>query len=129
MSSLTFLERRKLEELLGMGSGYVLDFSNRTFTEMILESTGKHIYSECYDNASGSKANRLRAFWKVEPDAVVGKLMGDMLEYCDKTKPLVQDCKLIVARLLGKTPAGCQSPATSHTTGPAPKVGPSDARI
>jgi hypothetical protein len=57
MSSLNFLERRKLEELLGMSSGYVLDFSNRTFAEMVLESTGRDIYNPRYDNASGSKAN------------------------------------------------------------------------
>lgn len=31
MSNLTPRERRKLEDLFGMSSGYVLDFSNPTF--------------------------------------------------------------------------------------------------
>jgi hypothetical protein len=30
MSTLTNFEKRKFEKLLGMGSGHVLDFSNRT---------------------------------------------------------------------------------------------------
>jgi len=39
MSDLTFAERTKLEHLLGMGNRYVLNFSNRTFTEFVVEST------------------------------------------------------------------------------------------
>jgi hypothetical protein len=38
MSDLTSIEKAKLEKLLEMESGYVLDFSNRTFQEFILES-------------------------------------------------------------------------------------------
>lgn len=60
------MEREKFEQLLGMASGYVLDFTNRTFAEFILESTGRDIYDPRYDNASGSKAHRLRMFWKKE---------------------------------------------------------------
>jgi hypothetical protein len=30
MATLSSIEKRKLERLLGMGSGYVLDFSDRT---------------------------------------------------------------------------------------------------
>jgi len=44
-----------------MGAGYVLDFSNRTFAEFVADSTGRNIYDPKYDNAGGSKANRLRA--------------------------------------------------------------------
>jgi hypothetical protein len=35
MSDLTALEKRKLEKLLGMDSGYVLNFSNKTFAEFV----------------------------------------------------------------------------------------------
>jgi hypothetical protein len=41
MSDLTAIEKRKLERLLGLGSGYVLNFSNRTFEEFILDCTGR----------------------------------------------------------------------------------------
>ena len=81
MSDLSSIEKLKLERLFQMGSGYVLDFSNRTFREFILENAGIDIYDEKYDYASGSKANRLRAFWRKESNYVVGKLVSDLLEY------------------------------------------------
>lgn len=37
MSDLTSSERRKLEKLLGMGSCYVLNFSDRTFGDFFDE--------------------------------------------------------------------------------------------
>ena len=45
MSDLTSIEKRKLERLFGMGSGYVLDFSNRTFEEFVVETTRREIYA------------------------------------------------------------------------------------
>ena len=86
MSDLTSIEKMKIEKYLGMGSGYVLDFSNRTFQEFILENTGLDIYDDKYDFASGSKANRLRAFWKEEPNYIVGKLLKDFVEYWEARK-------------------------------------------
>ena len=41
MADLTSIEKLRLERLFGMGSGYVLDFSNRTFDEFILDNTFK----------------------------------------------------------------------------------------
>ena len=72
MSDLTSMEKLKLEKLLDMRSGYVLDFSNRTFQEFILDNSGLDIYDTKYEHASGSKANRLRAFWRKESNYVVG---------------------------------------------------------
>jgi hypothetical protein len=100
MSDLTYLEKRKLEQFLGMASGYVLDFSNRTFAEFVLDSTGCDIYDSRYDYGSGSKANRLRAFWLKEPNSVVGKLMNEMIEYGGGREDLKEPCRQIVARLL-----------------------------
>ena len=105
MSDLTFLEKHKLEKLLGMGGGYVLEFSNRTFSEFVTDSTGRNIYDSRYDRSTGSKANRLRAFWSVEPNQLAGKLIGDLLEYSktgglDRREPtLFADCAEIAARL------------------------------
>lgn len=100
MSNLTFVEKRKFEQLLGMDTGYVLDFTNRSFAEFVQDSTGRNIYDSRYDYASGSKANRLRAFWQKEDNALVGKLMGDILDYRAGNGPLDEVCRLIVARLL-----------------------------
>ena len=105
MSDLTFMEKTKLEKLLGMESGYVLNFSNRTFAEFVVESTGKDIYDHKYEYASGSKANRLRTFWNKEPNHVVGKLTSDLLEYCQESSicdgqdRLYEDCQRISDRL------------------------------
>ena len=81
MADLTSIEKLRLERLFGMGSGYVLDFSNRTFDEFILDNTRVNIYEEKFSYSSGSKANRLRAFWDKESNYLVGKLLLAMLEY------------------------------------------------
>jgi hypothetical protein len=111
MSDLTNIEKLKIERLFGMASGYVLDFSNRTFQEFVFDSVGVDIYDTKYDYASGSKANRLRAFWSVEPNNLVAKLLGEMLEYWTTSKllkfeevsqpekDLHAECEKIVERL------------------------------
>jgi hypothetical protein len=105
MSNLNNLEKRKFEQLLGMGSGYVLNFSNSSFAEFVLDSTGLNIYDSRYDYGSGSKANRLRGFWRKEGDNVVGKLMGEMLDYGVENDlfggkdALLEACRRIVVRL------------------------------
>ena len=113
MSDLSFAEKRKLERALDMGSGYVLNFSNRTFEEFIFDSVGIEIYSSKYDHASGSKANRMRAFWEKEPNYLVGKLLGDIFENWDELAssryntetgeyeiyPIPEECLRIVERL------------------------------
>ena len=116
MSDLTFAEKRKFEQLLGMSSGYVLDFTNRTFAEFVLDSSGCDIFGSRYEYASGSKANRLRAFWQKESNAVVGRLMGDMLDYIGETGPNVEMCRLIVGRLLGhvSVPPMQKQPSQQH---------------
>ena len=122
MSDLSNIEKRNLERLFGMGSGYVVDFSNRTFEEFILDCTGKNIYDSKYDNASGSKANRLRAFWSVEPNYVAAKLLGDLLQYVAEQggKPdqeqLHESCRRVVQRLSQSAPVPEIEAITPNTT-------------
>ena len=110
MSDLSIVEKRSLERLFGMASGYVLDFSNRTFDEFVFDSTGKSIYDSKYDNGSGSKANRLRAFWSSEPNYVVGKLLDDLLVYAEEQgvngerAQLLETCRRTSKRLLQDQP-------------------------
>jgi hypothetical protein len=101
MADLTFTERQKLEQLFGMGSGYVLDFTNRTFADFVNDSSGRDIYSDRYDSAGNSKANRLRVFWQKEDNKVVGKLLNELLDYLGETSSPAEICRLISARLLG----------------------------
>lgn len=110
MSSLKMLERDSIEQLLGMGSGYVLDFSNRTFAEFFRECVGLDIYSEKYAPNGDSKAKRLRAFIDVENDALVGKVLSELLDYWRYKTPqttsaqaeLAKRVELAAERLLGK---------------------------
>jgi hypothetical protein len=110
MSDMSIIEKRSLERLFRMGSGYVLDFSNRTFDEFVFDSTGKSIYDSKYDNGSGSKANRLRAFWISEPNYVVGKLLEDLLVYVEEggvsgeREQLLDTCRRTLKRLLQDQP-------------------------
>jgi hypothetical protein len=79
MSDLSNIEKRKLERDLGMESGYVLNFSNRTFAEFMEEIASVDIYAERYEYGSGSKANRLRAFWDQESNYSVAQVLEALL--------------------------------------------------
>ncbi|WP_236712224.1 hypothetical protein [Legionella pneumophila] len=73
MSDLSSIEKRKLERLFCMGSGYVLNFSDRIFRNFFEEN---YIDDErCKINGT-SKANRLRTFWKIADNYTVGKLLN-----------------------------------------------------
>lgn len=109
MADLTNTEKRQFERLLGMGSGYVLDFSNRTFAEFVIDSTGRDPYDAKYDHGS-SKANRLRGFWAAESNRMVGKLMADLAAYAkglpggEEDAVFVEQCERTIARLRQDNP-------------------------
>jgi hypothetical protein len=110
MSDLTNTEKRKLEKLLDMGGGYVLNFSNRTLDEFVIDSIDRSIYDQRYAYGSGSKANQIRGFWKMESNHVVGKLMSDLLDYAVEIGKVIRgtewynECEKIVVRLKQSTP-------------------------
>lgn len=105
MADLTGPEKRAFERVLAMGGGYVLDFSNRTFSEFVMDSTGRDIYDARYDHGSGSKANRLRGFWQAESPHTVARLMTDLLDHavqsgaCQEADPQLAACRRAVDRL------------------------------
>lgn len=113
MSSLTSIERIKLEKIFDMSSGYVLDFSNDSFHQHVLRETNTDIYVDRYEYYGGSKAKRLRRFWDIEEDKTVGKLNKSILEYwktlkligeekiSEKEQELYDECLLISDRMLG----------------------------
>ena len=57
MSDLNTNEKLKLEKLFDMGTGYVLDFSNRTFSNFISETIEIDIYNDKYSDNADSRAN------------------------------------------------------------------------
>lgn len=110
MSSLKMLEKGCFEELFGMSTGYVLDFSNRTFAEFFRETVQVNIYDDKYAVNGDSKARRLRAFWEIEGDVVVGKALAELLDYwryknpqpAEQDKARAQRAEQVVVRLLGR---------------------------
>lgn len=66
-----------LEDLFGMPSGYVMDFSNASFASFVEPWIGV----DPYDRYQGSKAAVLRQIWAKEPSEVVAQLNLDLLDH------------------------------------------------
>lgn len=118
---LTNVEKMKLERALGMASGYVLDFSNRTFEEFFKDVVGVEIYAERYNQGSGSKANRLRAFWSTASDEELLKFLEGILDgwelyanvpIADQTSALLSN---VAARLKALLHSAHSKAGTIHT--------------
>ncbi len=78
MADLDNATKLKLESILDMSGGYVLDFSNARFADFVRTSIGLDPY-EKYTPAS--KAVLLRTIWHDQPDAVAAKLNLELLEH------------------------------------------------
>lgn len=114
MARLDYIKKNKLEDLLEMGGGYVLDFTDAEFASFFRE-IGVDIDSPQYaaNKRSHSKANRLRGFWEKEPDNKVGMAIEKLVDYAEhlygknrelteETERLIADCRNIANRLTGK---------------------------
>lgn len=111
MSSLTEIERLYLEKFLEMEDGYVLSFSNATFEEFF-NGHKIDIHGPKYQVIGTSKAKKLRAFWNLESDQLVGKILTALVDLheaqCDLNgqgvdKKLLVKVREIVGRLTGRS--------------------------
>lgn len=104
MSQLKAHEKIIFERLFDRG-GYVLDFTDRTYAEFFREHN-VDIDNNKYRFNGNSKMKRLRAFWEIEPDQLVGNVLGALIEYAcaiEEVKDEDKDKALeIINRLLGK---------------------------
>ncbi|MBM2886466.1 abortive infection family protein [Chromobacterium phragmitis] len=110
MSDLTAFESRKLEKLLGMGDGYVLNFSDRTYSDFFIDYRVEIDAAE-YRTGGGSKAKRMRTFWAIAPNHTVGRVLEGLISYgieeqClgDSNPELIDACRRIAQRLLADQP-------------------------
>jgi hypothetical protein len=71
MAKLNFDEMEVLARVLSLKSGYVLDFSNRTFSEFVKDAINVEAYSGEYEKLGSSKAKILRAIIECENDSTV----------------------------------------------------------
>lgn len=106
MANMDYIERDYFEQLFDMGSGYVLDFTNRTFQEFVYEKIQVDVYSR-YEGLS--KAKILRRIMSDYNNVVVGKLLLELMRYM-QAKGMVTDnnsvtfkkCAEIGNKLIGK---------------------------
>ena len=94
------MDLRAFEDVFEMGTGYVLDFSNRTFAEFFAD-LGVDIDQEFPD---GSKANRLRAFLRSADAPRVAQALEALLQYRgprdgDDALPNIVKVKNLISRL------------------------------
>jgi len=104
MNKLDFIEKRKISQLLNDG-GYVLDFTNATYQQFIVEKTS----SDLYEKYGMSKGKNLEAIVSNESDTTVGKLLLELLRYMqtfgfvnDNNRVLFNECVEIGNKLIGR---------------------------
>lgn len=132
MASLKFIEKMLLEEFLEMSNGYVLNFSDRTFSAFFADFDVDIDGAQYSENNSGSKANRMRSFWDLSPDRQVGEVILKLVEYAESYRPdhpEADGCRAISNRLLdSEHPDKCsfstsanlclENPTLQRTKGP-----------
>lgn len=119
MANIEYIERDCFEELFGMRTGYVLDFSNRSFQEFVFEKIHLDIYAK-YKGLS--KAKILRRIISDYDDVTVGKLLLELMRYMqakgmvtDENKVNFKKCAEIGNRLIGKNDTVKRPTQTSST--------------
>ena len=110
MSSLTAAESVFFEDILDMSGGYVLDFTDPTYGEFF-RRYGIDIHGNQKYRINGkSKAKKMRAFWVQDPDELVARVLGDLLDRyeatCetqghDRKETVLRKSRDIIARLSG----------------------------
>lgn len=107
-------DKKVLETLFRMKTGWVLDFTDNSMSTFFEEEFGIAIYDEKYDFdfQSKSKANRLRGIWQKEDEKTVGKIIFSLVDFLETdflvknevipqtTKDLAQKAREISARLI-----------------------------
>lgn len=71
-------EMRQIDDAFAMGSGYVLNFSDRTMSEWFEDELRINIDDQRYKRRGTSKANRLRAFIEDEPAPLVARMLRSL---------------------------------------------------
>ncbi len=114
-------EKKILEKFLGMDSGYVLNFSNRTFSDFFIENFKINIYDNKYADRGESKAKRLRTFWEKESNSLVADSIEKMIEWWESDslineeeitnnqKVLAEKCKKIANNVRNRNTANIQN--------------------
>lgn len=100
MANLNFNQKQIFEKLFDRG-GYVLNFSDRTFSEFF-KDYDIDIDSQKYYKNGSSKMKRLRAFWEIENDKIVGRALRGLLELAEQLEKIEErDYRLATQHING----------------------------
>lgn len=80
MAKISGIEQRHIEAVLQMNDGYVLDFTNATFSDFFREFS-IDIDDAKYKEKGGGKAKRLISFIQLENDPLVARVLKRLVEY------------------------------------------------
>lgn len=81
MTNIRAIDMLFLDDLFNMGSGYVLSFSDRTFTQFFAEELNIDIDDMVYARNGGSKGKRLRCFLQTVDKPTVVRTLNALWEY------------------------------------------------
>lgn len=81
MEHLRPIELKLVDELFGMSSGNVLEFTNSTFADFFRREVGTDIYDDAYALYGGSKGKRLRAFLTAGQTRAIARALAALWEY------------------------------------------------
>ena len=111
MNSLTSIDKRYLEKILDMESGYVLDFNDATFGEFFARYSVSIFTARNFRLMERRKPKRCVPFWEQESDQTVATVLDELLASyeadCELNQHTLDDnllkkCRVIIARLSGK---------------------------
>lgn len=118
------MDMRLIDDLFDMGSGYVLDFSDRTFAEFFDTELGVDIDRPYYRAEGTSKAKRLRFFLKVSDAPTRVRTLRALWEYREAMRRRRQreeripnaekEFQNLLARI-GGSASGSTTPPVPHT--------------
>ncbi|CEG10436.1 hypothetical protein BN961_03876 [Afipia felis] len=131
MEQLRPVELKLVDELFGMSSGYVLDFTNNTFAEFFRQEIGIDIYDNAYAINGGSKGKHLRAFLTIGQPHAIAKALTALWEYretdrvgrgqAETTVNAQSRLSAIVERLGGAALPSYEPHVTEAASQPAPR--------
>lgn len=108
MAKISIVEREYIERVLGMKGGHILDFTNRTFQEIVHQVIDIDVYQK-YEYES--KAKLLRRVFNDFENKLVGKLLLELLRYRKEHLEIKQEEKKefnkaleLAYKLLGRKP-------------------------
>jgi hypothetical protein len=138
LGNINMIDMLFLEDLLDMGGGYVMNFSNRTFSQFF-EELGIDIYAEDYSRNGTSKANHLRCFLQSADKPAIARALSALWNYREAVRRRSSQGENIVnasgqlselvCRIQGISPAATPAPTVTPVTSLAAKLAANHALL